>query len=75
MVDPGGNSITSFRSQSTKCPPRLGWKGPRAVMAHHPNGRFAGSVWSKEQALGPKLKVQQAKMLLRKFRFRRGYLA
>lgn len=45
IVAPGGNSITSFRSQRTRCPPSFGLKRPRAVMAHHPKGRFPGSVW------------------------------
>ena len=73
MVDPGGNSITSCRSHKTRWSPRVGSKGPNDVMAHQPNGRFPGSVWSYEHAKGPKLKVAQAKMLLRKLCLRHGF--
>jgi hypothetical protein len=47
---------------------------PRAVMAHQPNGRLPESTWSKQHVAGPKLKVAQANMLLRKLRWRRGYV-
>ena len=58
IVDPGGNSITSWRSQSTRWPPRLGSKEPREVMEHQPLGRLPGSVCLNETVEGPKLKVE-----------------
>jgi hypothetical protein len=75
IVEPGGNSMTNFRSQRMRWPLRVGLKLPSAIMAHQPKGRFPGSVCGYVQVQGSKLKVKQANMLQQKFRFRLGYLA
>ena len=67
MVEPGGNSTASLRSQSMRWPPFMGSKSPRAVMAHQPNARFEESRCMKERTWGPKFMVEQAKMLPGKF--------
>ena len=72
IVEPGGNSMTRWRSHNTRCPPRLKSKLPRAVIAHQPKGRFPESVWSKHTVKGPRLKVQHANTLLKKFRLMVG---
>lgn len=61
MVDPGGNSIAYFKSQRTRWPPEVGSKDPKAVMAHHPQVKFAWSLWGNETVCGPKLMVAEAK--------------
>jgi len=72
IVDPGGKSITSPRSQRMSWPPlcRLNW--PRKVMEHHPNDKFAWSVWGKVMVCGPRLTVEAGHGLLAKLRLREG---
>lgn len=55
-VAPAGNSIMSFRYKV----PAVGVsKLPSVVMAHRPNGRLTGFIWSNVHVTGPKLTVTQ----------------
>ena len=68
MVEPGGNSIANFKSQSMRWPPLVASKFPRAVIAHQPNGRFWESRCINERTRGPKFMVAHAKVLPAKLR-------
>ncbi len=57
IVEPGGKSMMSFRSQRTKCPPCLGSNQPNAVNAHHPNGGLPEvGCAGKQRVRGPEVK-------------------
>lgn len=68
IVEPGGKSMTSPKSQRIIWPPVRKSKAPRAVMEHHPNARLPGSVWGNVIVHGPKLTVAAGHGLLAKFR-------
>jgi hypothetical protein len=52
----GGNSMTSIRSQRTRCSPFVGSESPRAWMAHYSK---ATRVTLNVQTFGPKLNTAQ----------------
>ena len=73
MVEPGGKVMTSFSSQRMRCPPRVGSKSPREVIAHQPNGRLLKSLCLKQTVLGPKLIVAAAQGELGKLGMSSGW--